>query len=426
MTYRSFVLALLAAGFYGAGEGFDWPLLRQIGVALAIVFVVAYLWSRINISGLSARRDAATTTLQVGSVFSESLAVRSSSIFPKLWVELRDRCEMPAHNASRVFSLKGRGAATWETQSVAVKRGVFRIGPIFLRSSDPFAIFSHERRVDFDEEITVMPPVFDLATFVLPGAESSGGRAVDRRTPFTTSAASSIRDYAAGDPFNRISWTSTARTGKLMVKEFDLDPSAEIWVLADFQARQSVLPVHERELSRNPDIPFSEAWFDSSDDFVAALAASVSRKAVDANRALGYLGNGARRELRPADSTERQFLRVLSLLAVARSDGVSSINMLLVEEMRRFDRYRSPVVITSSSDLDWIETLEHATLHGVRPIVIYVDPESFDPAVSSREVRERLATAPFASHVVDYRNGIEASFAWETQADAVRSYFNVN
>ncbi|MCC6675453.1 MAG: hypothetical protein IT339_09680, partial [Thermomicrobiales bacterium] len=52
MTYRSFIVAVIAAGFYGAGEGFDWPLLRQIGVAIALVFVLAYLWSRLNISGL--------------------------------------------------------------------------------------------------------------------------------------------------------------------------------------------------------------------------------------------------------------------------------------------------------------------------------------------------------------------------------------
>jgi uncharacterized protein (DUF58 family) len=155
MTYRSFITALIAAAFYGAGEGFDWPILRQLGAALAIVFVLAYLWSRLNIAGLSARRDLNVTALQVGGVFSEQVAVRSKSRIPKPWIELRDRCAMPAHDASRVFSVRGRGTTQWETQSIAVKRGVFCMGPIFLRTSDPFAIFSHQRRVDFDEEVTV-------------------------------------------------------------------------------------------------------------------------------------------------------------------------------------------------------------------------------------------------------------------------------
>jgi len=426
MTYRSFITALIAAGFFAAGEGFDWPLLRQLGAALLVVFVLAYIWSRLNIAGLSVRRDLATRSLQVGGVFSDQISVRSKARLPKPWIELRDRCELPAHDASRVVGLRRRGSATWQTQSVVVRRGVFRMGPIVLRSSDPFAIFSHERRIDFDEHVTVFPPVFQLDRFELPGAQSSGGPHIDRRTPFTTAAVSSIRDYSAGDPFNRIAWSSTARTGRLMVKEFDLDPTAEIWVLADFGAAQALKPTRTRELSREPGLSFVEAWLDSSEDFVAALAASVARKAVDANLAVGYLTNSASRDYRPADSSERQYLRVLTSLAVATSDGRTGIEALLSDEMRRFDRYRSPIVITASTDLGWIESLEHAVLRGVRPTVIYVDPHSFDEARKSQTVRERLRLAPFAVHIVDYRSGIESSFGWDPGMNTSKAYFNVN
>ncbi len=410
MTYRSFITTLIAAGFYGAGEGFDWPILRQAGAAIALVLVLAFLWSRTAIGGLRVRREAAATSLQVGGIFTEETAVRSKSLLPKAWIEVRDDCAMPAHDASRVISLRSRQTARWATQSIAVKRGVFAIGPIVLRTGDPFGIFSYERRVDFEQEITVFPPVFPLQSFQLPGARSSGGRQIDRRTPFTTAAVSSIRDYSDGDPFNRISWSSSARTGRLMVKEFDLDPTAEIWVLADFGSEQAIRPVRAMEASRDPGLSFAEAWLDSSEDFVAALAASVARKAIDGNRALGYLTNASNRDYRPAESSERQFLRVLGSLAVVTSDGSERIDALLDREMRRFDRYRSPVVITASTDLDWIESLEHAALRGVRPTVIYIDPETFDPNSSSRAVRQRLAEAPFAVYTIDYRTGIEASF----------------
>jgi uncharacterized protein (DUF58 family) len=333
---------------------------------------------------------------------------------------------MPAHNASRIISIRSRGTTQWETRSIAVRRGVFSMGPVLLRTSDPFAIFSHQRRVDFDEMVTVFPPVFDLRSFQLPGAQSSGGPHIERRTPFTTAAVSSIRDYAAGDPFNRISWTSSARTGRLMVKEFDLDPTAEIWVLADFGSSQVVRPAREMELSRDPGISFAEAWLDSSEDFVASVAASVARKAVDANRALGYLTNAANRDYRPAESSERQYLRVLNTLAVASSDGNEPIAALLDREMRRFDRFRSPVVITASTDLEWIESLEHATMRGVRPTVIYIDPSTFDPSRDSRLVRERLAVAPFTVHMIDYRLGIDVAFDDSTGSPSVRSWFNVN
>ncbi|MEZ4532384.1 MAG: DUF58 domain-containing protein [Thermomicrobiales bacterium] len=426
MTYRSFITALIAVAFLAAGEGFGWPILRQLGAAVAVVFVLAYLWSRMNIAGLSARRVLDTRALQVGGVFADELSVRSRSLLPKLWIELRDRCELPTHDASRVFGLRSRGTASWKTQSIAVRRGVFRMGPVVLRSSDPFAIFSHERSVSFDEDVTVYPPVFELTAFELPGAQSSGGPHIDHRSPLTTAAVSSIRDYSAGDPFNRIAWSSTARTGKLMVKEFDLDPTAEIWVVADFGVSQAVVPTRDHELSRQPGLTFAEAWLDSSEDFVAALAASVSRKAIDANRALGFLANASSHDFRPPESSERQFLRVLGALALAKSDGAESIDTLLNNEMRRFDRYRSPVVITASTELDWIESLEHAVLRGVRPTVIYVDPASFDAARDSARVRNRLAVAPFPVHIVDYRNGIEAAFSWASAAPSSRVLQHVN
>lgn len=159
---------------------------------------------------------------------------------------------------------------------------------------------------------------------------------------------------------------------------------------------------------------------------MSALAASISRKAVDANRALGFISNASNRDFRAAESSERQYLRVLSALAVATSDGSEPIDSLLNREMRRFDRYRSPVVVTASTDIDWVETLEHATFRGVRPTVIYVDPQSFDPARNSVAVRDRLAVAPFEVHILDYRIGIEASFDELAGAATTRSWFDVN
>ncbi len=176
MTYRSFVTALIAAGFFAAGEGFGWPLLRQLGAAIAVVFVLAYLWSRLNIARLSARRELDTGSLQVGGVFSERLSVRSKALLPKPWIELRDRCELPAHDSSRVIGLHSRGAASWQTQSIAVRRGVYRMGPVVLRSSDPFAIFSHERRVDFDEHVTVFPPFSSSIASSFPAPNRQEGR----------------------------------------------------------------------------------------------------------------------------------------------------------------------------------------------------------------------------------------------------------
>lgn len=426
MTYRSFVAISIVAGFFAAGEGFDWPILRQAAAALGIVVAASYIWSRLAISGLSARRRAEPSTVQVGGVVHDMLEIRSTSRVPKLWIEVRDRSSLPTHDAGRVVGLGSRGTQSWETISIAVKRGVYALGPITLSTGDPFGLFDHDRRVDFSQQITVLPPVFDLGDFSLPGARATGGRRIDRITPHRSAAVASIRDYVPGDPFNRISWTASARTGALMVKEFDLDPTAEVWIVADFDADQRVRASREAESSRRSDLTFAEAWLDSSEDFVAAIAASVSRQAIDAKRSLGYLSTSTTNNFRPPDSSERQYLEVLAALATARSDGVEPIDQLLIREMRRFDRYRSPVVITASLDTRWIDTLERSMERGIQPTAIFIDPGSFDNRRGDESIRQRLAVAPFPTYIVDFRQGIRAAFESPYASGLSHRVFDVN
>jgi uncharacterized protein (DUF58 family) len=66
--------------------------------------------------------------------------------------------------------------------------------------------------------------MFNIHSFPLPSGLLSGGEALRRRTHQITPNAAGVRDYAPGDPLNRIHWISTARRRRLMVKEFELDP----------------------------------------------------------------------------------------------------------------------------------------------------------------------------------------------------------
>jgi uncharacterized protein (DUF58 family) len=52
---------------------------------------------------------------------------------------------------------------------------------------------------------------------------------------YVTTNVAGVREYAPGDSFNRIHWPSTARAGRLIVKEFELDPTADIWLFLDMQ-----------------------------------------------------------------------------------------------------------------------------------------------------------------------------------------------
>jgi uncharacterized protein (DUF58 family) len=416
MSWRAAGLLVATLTFSVASEVADWDLLGQIAMALLALLLVSFLWSRLSLSGLSLARSVTPPRLQVGEEFLDTISVRNDSHASKLWVELIDRSNIPGHEGSRVISPRRKRTERWSLRFIAVKRGVFQLGPIEMRAGDPLAIFSRLRRFEVKGEIMVVPPLYDLPALRLPFADASGRSDIERRSMTVTPSVATVREYIPGDPLNKIAWAVTARTGKLMVKEFDVDPSSEIWIVADF-ARQVHIPAQRTVLmERVHRLDFAEAWFESSDDAVAALAGSVARLAQESRRGIGYIEIGGRQHLLQPDQGERALHRVLERLAVARPDYEESLVDVLLEEAHRFGRNRTPVVITTSLDERWPQALAEMANRGIRPIAIFVDPGSLDPGIESGPFVEALQEQRFPAFVVDFVEGIEAAFSWQPTA----------
>ena len=94
------------------------------------------------------------------------------------------------------------------------------------------------------------------------------------RTLQTTPLATTVRPYAPGDSMNRIHWKSTARHDEIQVKEFDLEQTADAWIVLDLQ--RSV------QTGRGDD---------STVESAVRAAASIADKALQENRAVGMTVN---------------------------------------------------------------------------------------------------------------------------------------
>ena len=103
-----------------------------------------------------------------------------------------------------------------------------------LTSGDPLGIFRFTRETPDTASLVVTPADGRPArASARPTGYLPGGESVHRRTPYVTSSVSGVRDYVPGDSINRIHWPSTARTGRLISKEFELDPLADVWMFLD-------------------------------------------------------------------------------------------------------------------------------------------------------------------------------------------------
>ena len=100
---------------------------------------------------------------------------------------------------------------------IAPKRGVVDLEEIYLVTRGPFGLFDRRKRVACGARIFVLPRPYSADSEDTPGPVGAGrqmqpvsGQGYDLRH---------IRDYQQGEEARRIAWRSSARAGKLLVRE---------------------------------------------------------------------------------------------------------------------------------------------------------------------------------------------------------------
>ncbi len=112
------------------------------------------------------------------------------------------------------------------TGELRVSITAYRRGPLLLAAgalsrTDPFGLFRAFIRIAVPQTVLVMPPRYPLPPFALPGtAQYQQGGVALAASVGESEEVVSLRDYRRGDPLKRVHWRSTARTGRLVVKEF--------------------------------------------------------------------------------------------------------------------------------------------------------------------------------------------------------------
>ncbi len=368
-----------------------------LAYVLALVTLGSLVWARLNLRGVTISRAAHHYTLQMGQVYEESLTLHNDSKFPKIWVEARDRSNLPGHRTSCVVSLGSQQKKTWRVRTVCRQRGVYRLGPVVLVTGDPFGLFRFLRRQTEQRELLVYPPILDLAAFGLPTSELTGSSNRRSRSFNITPLAAGLRQYVAGDPYNRIHWAATARQQQLMVKEFEIDPTTDIWIVLDMQGaaqagNPNLLPQVPRpnkegrysdEARRSIDFAGDSAGQPiylppSTEEYGVALASSLAARLIAEGRNVGMISWGQQHEVLSSDRGARQLQRILRSLAVLRAQGTAPLDEVLAAESNRFGRNSTLIVITANSDEQWVKTLAGISGRGIRSAVVQIERSTFN------------------------------------------------
>ncbi len=406
---RSWVLILMWLAALVATLAVGGPLFFSLTYLLTGILVLSLVWAWANVHWVRITRQIRARQVQVGDIIEERFVVNNTSWLPKLWLELADKSNLPGHRPGRVVSGMGsRSEKSWHIRTPCYQRGRFNLGPIALTSGDPFGLFQFTQQLpQFVANVIVYPMTVDLPAFYPPVGEQTGGEAVHRRTHYVTTNVAGIRDYVFGDSFNRIHWPSSARNNRLMVKEFELDPMADVWVFLDMEKNvQAGLSYKEIPPPVLPEVHWEKLpefkLPPSTEEYGISIAASVSKHFLSLNRAVGLItyANAHHRDMAQNDRGERQLSRIYEMLAVTQARGTIPLAEVLAAETLRFSRNVTLIIITASTAPEWGGIAHHLASRGVRVTAVIIDPNSFDANFATSTNVEIELTASHIPHYV--------------------------
>jgi len=366
----------------------------RLGYIWAGLLGVSWVMSRLALRGVNLRRRPRALRSQVGQIFEEHYELQNNSRWPRLWIEVHDASTLPGAHGSHVITLiGGRESRTYLARTRLVQRGVFPLGPTTLVSGDVFGLFPVNRAFPTTDSVLVYPILVDVRGFPNPPGLLPGGEALRRRTPQITSNAAGVREYAPGDPLNRIHWVSTARRDRLIVKEFELDPLADVWIFVD--AARSVQAAK----------PYKPPEFDPRDfwrkrykfemppitiEYSVTAAASLARYYLQRGRSVGLAYADQTVRILPSDRGGRQLGKILEALALVRAEGEMPLQGLVEAQARHLPRGSTVVLITPSTADSVYRTVDLLVRRGLRPVVVLIDAVTFGGYFSTQRVVESL------------------------------------
>ena len=353
---RSKVLIVLTLMMLGYGLATGFPVFFRMFYVFALLLIIGLAWTAFLVRGMSVEVSRANLRTVAGQSISEKVHVRRRSRLLQGFIEVQESTDMPIDPPGAVVGLGGATDLQIELDVPCPARGVFRLGPMQVTASDPLGLYKMDRGAGQQNRVIVHPETMELPNFVLLPADLPAEGSVRRRSQHSTTNAYGIRDYYWGDSLNRISWKGTARHNRLMVKEFEVEPANNIWVLTDMERRANAGPAG-REI----------------EETAIRVAASICQRYSDGGYPVGFLAHGNERFVLDAQRGPDQLMHIMDSLAELRALGNRGLLHMIADLHTRVGRYTSVALVTASTDSEWLDGVRHLLQRNARVTVVVVD-----------------------------------------------------
>ncbi len=220
------ILGIVVTGI--PGWWFGWLEFRALSVMCVVVMVVAVL------SVLGKREHEVVFELQrprvqVGDEARGNVQVRSAPGRSSGSATL----EFPVNGEVASFRVPALGPGQVHEEPFAIparRRGVISLGPVRSAMTDPLAAVSRKKLLSDVSDLFVHPRVVLLEAGAIGFLRDVEGIATQNLSSSDVSF-HTLREYVPGDDRRSVHWRTTARTGKLMVRQFEETMRAHLLIM---------------------------------------------------------------------------------------------------------------------------------------------------------------------------------------------------
>lgn len=394
---RIFVLFILLIGGIGtAVNGADFYVrLLYLG---ALLLLLAWLLTFLSLRGITVERRARSHRAAVGDVFEEHFEISNDSRITKFWLEVYNETKIPYAAGSRVLTLlRGRQKRLYTARTWLTQRGGYTLGPTTVTSGDPFGIFRATKKFNAVRNLVVFPMLFEVRDFLSPPGLLPGGKAIKRKSIDVTPHAAGVREYMHGDPLKRIHWPTSMRRDQLMVKEFEQDPQAEVWLFLD--AHKSV---HASKPIDQDDVPPIDDLLllkrrkaklpPSTLEYSVSIAASLAHYFLGQRRAVGLVtATESSYKVIPAERSDRQEAKILESLSFIQAESTVVLPSLVTAQMGQLPQGSSAIIVTPIVWPELLLAVDSLQRRNLRPLVVLLMSRSFGGRQSNEDLANSLA-----------------------------------
>jgi len=383
-------------------------LLLRLIVILSLITITSFFEVQQRINNIEITRTARHAMMQYGKYFDQRVEIINNSNLTVRKLEIEDQSDLPGSLGSRVFEIIPRKqTANYSWRTLLSKRGIFDLGPTYLRINDDFSFYKFEKLFSATQSVMVLPAVEQITNFPIAGGSQRNGIIAKRPSRSVTPQAAGVREFSAGDDLNHIHWPYSIKKNTLMVKEFDQDLAKSYWILLDsdrdvhYTLTENVTISRGVNLNNLGSLGREVKLPGNTFEYAISIVASISKYFYDKSTPYGFFSSAQTPISFAPDKNDRHFTKIMQALAILQPEGKVSIADLVATYSNHIPSNSTAIIISPRIDQQMFLINDLMNAKKIECIFIFIDASTFGGPSQNEDVIKTLKTTRSTKYFIE-------------------------